>query len=65
MLVCQQMSYNSFKKWNYQKLFIYKSYMYIHLNVGKQMTDVQLLLLHSNTRNHLIAWKNKTEIRLV
>ena len=28
---------------------MYKSYMYIHLNVCKQMIDVKLLLLHSNT----------------
>ena len=27
--------------------------MYIYLNVHKQMTDVKLLLLHSNTWNHL------------
>ena len=27
-------------------------YMYDHLNVCKQMTDVKLLLLHSNTWNH-------------
>ena len=33
--------------------------MYIHLNVYKQMTDVKLLLLHSNTWNHLTVYKKK------
>ena len=28
--------------------------MYIHLNLHKQMADVELLVLHSNTWNHLI-----------
>ena len=37
--------------------------MYIYLNVCKQMTDVKLLLLHSNTWNHLTVCKN--ELRLV
>ena len=27
--------------------------MYTHLNVCKEMTDVKLLLLYSNTWNHL------------
>ena len=31
--------------------------MYIHLNVCKQMTDVELLLLHSNIWNHLTVCK--------
>ena len=31
--------------------------MYIHLNVCKQMTDITLLLLHSNTWNHLTLFK--------
>ena len=31
--------------------------MYIHLNVCKQMIDVKLLLLHSNTWNHLTVCK--------
>ena len=31
--------------------------MYIHLTVCKQMTDVKLLLLHSNTWNHLTVEK--------
>ena len=31
--------------------------MYIYLNVGQQVTDVKLLLLHSNTQNHLISCK--------
>ena len=31
--------------------------MYIHLNVYKQITDVELLLIHSNTYNHLTLYK--------
>ena len=31
--------------------------MYIHLNESKQMTDVKLLLLYSNTWNHLTVHK--------
>ena len=31
--------------------------MYIYSNVSKQMTDVKLLLLNSNTWNHLTKWK--------
>ena len=31
--------------------------MYVYLNVCKQMIDVKLLVLHSNTWNHLIACK--------
>ena len=34
--------------------------MYIYLNVCKQMTNVKLLLLHSNTWNHLTV-KKKNE----
>ena len=33
--------------------------MYIYLNVGKQMTNVKLLLLHSNTWNHLTVRPKK------
>ena len=39
------------------KLFTYKSYMYIHLNVCKQMTDDKLLVLHRNSWNHLTVSK--------
>ena len=35
----------------------YINIMYIYLNVCKQMTDVKLLLLHSNTWNHLTVCK--------
>ena len=35
----------------------YKSYMYIHLNVCKQMTNVKLLLSHRFTWNHLTLRK--------
>ena len=31
--------------------------IHIYLNVGKQMTDVKLLLLHSNSHNHLTVDK--------
>ena len=31
--------------------------MYVYLNVCKQMTDVELLLLHSDTWNHWIMHK--------
>ena len=31
--------------------------MCIHLNVGKQMTDVKFLMLHSNNWNHLSVYK--------
>ena len=31
--------------------------MYIYLHVCKQMTDIELLLLHNNTWNHLISAK--------
>ena len=30
---------------------------YIYLNTNKQMNDVKLLLLHSNTQYHIILWK--------
>ena len=33
--------------------------MYIYLEVGKQMTDIRLLLLHSNTWNYLSVWKQR------
>ena len=32
-------------------------HMHIYLNVCKQMTDVKLLLLHSNSGNHLTVCK--------
>ena len=47
------MSSNSFKNEITYKLLTHKLCMYIHLNDSKQMTDVKLLLLHSNTWNHL------------
>ena len=31
--------------------------MYIHLTACKQMTDDELLLLHSNTESHLTLYK--------
>ena len=49
ILVCKQINSNSFKNEITYKLLIYKAYMYIHLNVCIQMTDVKLLLLHSYT----------------
>ena len=53
----KQINSNSFKNENTNKLFAYKSYMYIHLNGCERMTDVKLLLLHSNTWNHLTLSK--------
>ena len=41
--MCKQVSSNSFKNEMTNKLFPYKSFMYIHLNVCKQMS-VKLLL---------------------
>ena len=38
--------------------------MYIYLNVCKQMTDVKLLVLHSNTWNHLSVYKKSTQAHL-
>ena len=35
--MCKQTSYNLFKNEITKKLFTYKSYMYIHLILGKQM----------------------------
>ena len=52
------MSSNPFKNEITSKLLTHKSYMYIHLNECKQMTDVKLLLLHSNSWNHLIVQTN-------
>ena len=48
ILVYRQISSNLSKNETTNKLFTYKSYMYIHLNVCKQMADVKLLLLLSN-----------------
>ena len=38
--------------------------MYVYLNVCKQMTDVKLLELHSNTWNHL-TWCLQMEVPMV
>ena len=54
ILMCQQISSNSFKNEITDKLI---SNMYIYLNVCKQMTDDNLLLLHSNAWNHLPVCK--------
>ena len=62
--MCKQLNSNSFKNEIPNKLFTYKSYMYIHLNMCKQMTDVKLLLLNSNTGNHFTELK-KNELHLV
>ena len=57
------MSSNSFKNEITCKPFTYKSYMYIHLHVCKQMTDGKLLLLHRNTWNHLtVVYLCQTEL---
>ena len=47
--LCKQISRNSLKNEIINKLIPKKSYMYIYLNVCKQMTDIKLLLFHSNT----------------
>ena len=38
--------------------------MYIHLNVCEPMTDVELLLLHRNTWNHLTLCKQMINSKL-
>ena len=60
VIVCKVICSNSFKNEITYKLFTYKSYMYIYLNVCKQMADVKLLLLHSNTWNHLTVCKKSS-----
>ena len=50
--MCKQISSDSFKN-----EITDKHIMYIYLNVSKQMTDVKLSLLHSNTWNHLTMCK--------
>ena len=55
--VCKQISLNHLKEEIIYELFTYKTYMYIHLNVCKQMTDIKLFLLHRNIWNYLIVWK--------
>ena len=42
----------------------FTNYMYIHLNVCKHMTDVNLLLRHSKIWNHLAVSK-KNELKIV
>ena len=49
--MCEQISSNLYKNEITAKLILH--IMYIYLNVCKQMTDVKLLLIHSNTWNHL------------
>ena len=55
--MCQNISSKSFQNEITDKLFPYKSYMYIHLNLCKQMTDVRILPFHSNTWNQLTLSK--------
>ena len=38
--------------------------MHIYFDVCKQMTDVKLLLLHSNTWNHLTVCKQMADVKL-
>ena len=59
----KQISSDLFKNEITYKLFTYKSYMNINLNVCKQMS-AKLLLLDRNTWNHLTVCK-KNELRLV
>ena len=53
----KQNSSNSFKNKITFNLFTYKSYMFIHLNVCKQIIYVKLSLLHTNTWRHLTMCK--------
>ena len=53
----KQISSSSFKNEIIDKLFTYKSCMYIHSNECKQMTNVKLLQLHSNTWNYLNVYQ--------
>ena len=57
ILKCNDISFKSFKNEITNKLFTHKSYVYIHLKVGKQITIGKLLLLHSNTWNYLTMCK--------
>ena len=50
ILVYKQINSDSFKNEITNKLFTYKWYMYIHLNVCQQMTKVKLLLLPRPSR---------------
>ena len=43
ILLCKQISFYSFENKITSKVFIYKSYSYIYLNLGKQMIDVKFL----------------------
>ena len=52
--MCKKINSNSFRNEITNEL---NSYMYIYLAACKQMTDVKLLLLHSNTWNHLTVYK--------
>ena len=52
VLVCNQISSNSFKKEITYIIFTYKSDIF-YINACKQMTNVKLLLLHRKTQNHL------------
>ena len=45
IIVRKKISFNSFKNEITNKLFTYKSYMYIHLNACKQMFEGSLLRL--------------------
>ena len=46
ILECKQISFNSIKKWNYWQ------------TMCKQITDVELRLLHKNPWKHSIVCKN-------
>ena len=46
--MCKEIGSKSFNNRIICELFTYESYMYIYLDICKQMTDIKLLLLHSN-----------------
>ena len=66
MLACQQINSNSFKNKITCKLLTYKSYVYPFKcrRKKKRMTVVELLLLQSNTQNHLNERIRKNKIVL-
>ena len=57
--MCKQINSNSFKNEITNEQCTFKSYIYIYiyLNVCKQMTDVNLLLLHRHAWSHLTVGK--------
>ena len=57
VIECKQISSNLKKDKITYKLFSYKSYIYNHSPMSKQISDVKLLELHWNTWNQLSVCK--------